>query len=105
MKNFVEHEFSSDIDLTENYRDQWVAMKIKVDLILSTNEENDEISSAVNETKRNFRLPKLELKRFDGDTKNWLGFWGQLKKIMRMIVSIEMTCSSFFCKQQKLVHR
>ncbi|XP_035229520.1 uncharacterized protein LOC118201511 [Stegodyphus dumicola] len=29
----------------------------------------------------NFRLPKLELKRFDGNIKNWLGFWGKFKKI------------------------
>ncbi|GBM33544.1 hypothetical protein AVEN_197303-1 [Araneus ventricosus] len=81
MENFDEDEFSSDIDVTENYRDQCIAMKIKIDLILSTNEGNDEISNVVNETKRNFRLLKLELKRFDGDIKNWLGFWGQFKKI------------------------
>ncbi|XP_035205326.1 uncharacterized protein LOC118180329, partial [Stegodyphus dumicola] len=81
MENFNEDEFSNDMELTESYRNQLVAMETKVNLMLSTTERKDEISSVVNETKRNFRLPKLELKRFDGNFKNWLGFWGQFKKI------------------------
>ncbi|XP_035221803.1 uncharacterized protein LOC118194722 [Stegodyphus dumicola] len=34
-----------------------------------------------NSRKRNFKLPKLELQKFNGETRNWLGFWGQFKKI------------------------
>jgi hypothetical protein len=45
----------------------------------------DQISERSNLTtqslNRKFCLPKLELKKFDGDVKNWLGFWGQIKKI------------------------
>lgn len=26
-------------------------------------------------------MPKLTLKQFDGNVRNWLGFWGQFKKI------------------------
>jgi hypothetical protein len=32
-------------------------------------------------TKRNYKLPKIEIKKFDGDLKNWLGFWAQFQKI------------------------
>uniref|UniRef100_A0A0K8SC48 Uncharacterized protein n=1 Tax=Lygus hesperus TaxID=30085 RepID=A0A0K8SC48_LYGHE len=32
-------------------------------------------------SKRNFKLPKIEQKQFDGELKNWLGFWGQFKVI------------------------
>ena len=32
-------------------------------------------------TKRKFKLPTLELKKFGGDVQDWLTFWGQLKKI------------------------
>lgn len=31
--------------------------------------------------KRNFKLPKIELKKFNGDLKEWLGFWSQFEKI------------------------
>lgn len=31
--------------------------------------------------RRKFRLPKLELKKFDGDVRNWILFWGKFKKI------------------------
>ena len=33
------------------------------------------------EPKKNFRLPKIELKKFSGDIKDWLQFWSQFKKI------------------------
>ena len=32
-------------------------------------------------TKRKFKLPKLELTKFNGDIKDWLSFWSQFKKI------------------------
>ena len=32
-------------------------------------------------TKRKFKLPTLELKKFGGDVKDWLTFWGKFKKI------------------------
>lgn len=38
-------------------------------------------SSFSSENKRKFRLPKIELKNFDGNVKNWIGFWGQFLKI------------------------
>jgi hypothetical protein len=38
-------------------------------------------SLATQLSNRNFCLPKQELEKFDGGIKNWLGFWGQFKKI------------------------
>jgi len=31
--------------------------------------------------KRNFRLPKIELRKFSGELKEWLGWWAQFEKI------------------------
>src|SRR5436190_4858357 len=31
--------------------------------------------------KRKFKLPTLEFKKFGGEIKDWLPFWGQFKKI------------------------
>lgn len=35
----------------------------------------------MNVTKRKFKLPTIELKKFGGKVKDWLTFWGQFKKI------------------------
>ncbi|CAG9814315.1 unnamed protein product [Phaedon cochleariae] len=37
--------------------------------------------SGESSTKRNFRLPRIELKEFNGHVRSWIGFWGQFKKI------------------------
>lgn len=34
-----------------------------------------------NDSKRRFKLPKIELKKFGGDLKDWLQFWSQFKNI------------------------
>jgi hypothetical protein len=45
------------------------------------NDDNEVASSVTGDSdmsrKRNFRLPKLEMKLFDGDFRNWIRFWGQ----------------------------
>ncbi|XP_066907403.1 uncharacterized protein [Halyomorpha halys] len=38
-------------------------------------------SSASNNKKGNLKLPKIELKKFNGEIKEWLGFWGQFSRI------------------------
>ncbi|KAF8785659.1 hypothetical protein HNY73_011174 [Argiope bruennichi] len=43
MEN-IEEEFSNDLDIAENYRDQWIAMKTKADFVLATKEENSDTS-------------------------------------------------------------
>ncbi|GBM91953.1 hypothetical protein AVEN_109123-1 [Araneus ventricosus] len=58
MENFEEDEFSRNIDLTENYRYHWIAMKTKVDLILSTNDGNDEISDVEIESDERLQLAR-----------------------------------------------
>lgn len=44
----------------------------------------DDMSSFSDDTSniiRKFKLPKLEMKKFYGDVKNWMAFWGQVQKI------------------------
>ncbi|XP_055924479.1 uncharacterized protein LOC129956576 [Argiope bruennichi] len=42
---------------------------------------NADTSSSVGGEKRKFKLPRLELKKFGGEIKDWLPFWGQFRKI------------------------
>jgi hypothetical protein len=38
-------------------------------------------SSPTTRAKKNYRLPMIEIKKFEGDTREWLGWWSQFKKI------------------------
>ncbi|GBM92706.1 hypothetical protein AVEN_87632-1 [Araneus ventricosus] len=43
--------------------------------------ENNSESQSVKSCDRKYRLPKLELKKFSGDIKSFLGFWRQFSRI------------------------
>ena len=47
----------------------------------TTIKTEDGDNSLLNVTKRKFKLPTIELKKFGGDDKDWLTFWGQFLKI------------------------
>jgi hypothetical protein len=32
-------------------------------------------------SQQNIHFPKFEFKKFDGELKNWIGFWSQFSKI------------------------
>ncbi|GBN68007.1 hypothetical protein AVEN_222814-1 [Araneus ventricosus] len=72
----INHEF----DESECYIYKWGIAESNLASLLA---EKDS-SSVVNESfKQNsvLRYPKLKLPTFDGNIKNWLGYWGQFKKI------------------------
>lgn len=51
----------------------------------------DDNKSVVSETvsKRRFKLPKVELKKFNGEIKEWLCFQGQFKKVHENIAPVD----------------
>jgi hypothetical protein len=53
------------------YVQRWLSADIKME---------DDHNSVLNASKRKFKFPTVELKKFGGDIKDWL-FWGQFKKI------------------------
>jgi hypothetical protein len=76
----------------------------------------DDGNSMLNASKRKFKLPTLELKKFGGDVKDRLTFWGQFKKMdedpgqafekrlgryqiprWELNTSIQSLCLPFFC--------
>ncbi|KAJ0175545.1 hypothetical protein K1T71_008704 [Dendrolimus kikuchii] len=90
-----EEETFKELDLEGFYQREtdYTLLKTRCEKLLRT--ESDEVSEFGNvntlfnnkssdkpqTTQRKFQLPTLELKQFDGDITNWLGFWGQFKKI------------------------
>ncbi|GBL92908.1 hypothetical protein AVEN_54567-1 [Araneus ventricosus] len=63
----INHEF----DESECYIDKWRIVESKLASLFNVSVTQNAV----------FRYPKLKLPAFDGYIKNWLGFWGQFKKI------------------------
>ncbi|GFU46429.1 DUF1758 domain-containing protein [Trichonephila clavipes] len=65
----------SDFEEPETYRDRYLENCFKIENRLQENSAPSEAE------KRKFKLPKIELKKFNGDPKEFLAFWSQFKKI------------------------
>ncbi|XP_063537530.1 uncharacterized protein LOC134746888 [Cydia strobilella] len=99
----TEDEIYKDCMTSDKYQSDWERIKVMYDNVSWKNErkrrsrkssgsdvsnntdkshqscEKSACSSACHS--RRFRLPKFELRKFDGNTKNWIGFWCQFQKI------------------------
>ncbi|XP_045541691.1 uncharacterized protein LOC106718201 isoform X2 [Papilio machaon] len=74
---FDEVRLENEISDAGKYRARWSLLDTKYSNLLKTfTKSNHE----ANENRR-FKLPTLDVKKFDGHIKNWLPFWGQFKKI------------------------
>ncbi|XP_054283392.1 uncharacterized protein LOC129000453 [Macrosteles quadrilineatus] len=85
----TEEDLEAEFDTTESYRDMLSSMRAKYDHFIiqvglsqqSRSEVGDTVHSLKLVSKKGLSLPKLQLNQFDGDVKNWIGFWGQFKKV------------------------
>ncbi|GBN74321.1 hypothetical protein AVEN_262188-1 [Araneus ventricosus] len=89
-----EKEFEAEFDVVKDFRDKAVRIEIKARRIInyqqhnvstvlhSTHSDSAIFNSAENAVieKRRFKLPELELRKFDGVVKEWLYFWSQFEK-------------------------
>ncbi|GFS82217.1 uncharacterized protein TNCV_250541 [Trichonephila clavipes] len=70
-----EQLFSEDFEEAETYRDRYLENCFKIENRIQENAGPSEAE------KRKFKLPKIELKKFNGDPKEILAIWSQFKKI------------------------
>lgn len=56
-------------------------MKCEVHSRRYENEQTTLYNECNEKSKRNFYVPKIELKTFDDNIKNWFWFWGQFRTI------------------------
>ncbi|XP_067130317.1 cilia- and flagella-associated protein 57-like [Centruroides vittatus] len=71
-----------EIEGIENYNGTFVDLKTRLERRLNTSEQDETRSEGeTGYSKGNFKLPKIELQKFDGNLKNYLSFWGLFKKI------------------------
>ncbi|GBN38795.1 hypothetical protein AVEN_75280-1 [Araneus ventricosus] len=74
-----EKDFEAEFEVVEDFRDRAIRIETKARRIITCQQN---VSTILNTTeKRRFKLPKLELRKFDGDVKEWLYFWSQFEKI------------------------
>ncbi|XP_035232998.1 uncharacterized protein LOC118204817 [Stegodyphus dumicola] len=87
LSTLSENEIESEFDVIEDYRDKAVRFETKVKDILQNLQNVSALNLILNESvnenvcKRTFKLQKLELRKFDGEIKEWLFFWNQFEKI------------------------
>ncbi|GFU50602.1 putative RNA-directed DNA polymerase from transposon X-element [Trichonephila clavipes] len=75
-------EYEDDFNKAEKYRDKMnqLSVELEYDVNKSLNKPQSEAQISQGNT-RKFKLPKLELTRFNGDPKDFLNFWSQFEKI------------------------
>lgn len=85
-----EEDLINEVTKADEYANAFNEMTIKVNnIILSQNNDHiscaSELGSVENNSsctkQRKFKLPLLQLKKFDGNLLNWLQFWAQFSKI------------------------
>ncbi|GBL73627.1 hypothetical protein AVEN_230633-1 [Araneus ventricosus] len=82
-----EDTLSAEMEGCDKYRDEFHVLTGIMDEKLEKNtgrtgsiSADDSVSSVTVKEKR-YKLPKIEIKSFDGELTNWLCFWAQFRKI------------------------
>lgn len=86
-----EEDLLAEMEYCETYRKKFIELSIMYEDIfretkVAVSRDPSEIStgnnlSADGRNKRKFKLPTIEFKTFNGNIKDWLGFWSQFSKI------------------------
>ncbi|GBN25049.1 hypothetical protein AVEN_206250-1 [Araneus ventricosus] len=71
-----EQAYEEDFLSSEKYRDKYIELCSEIKQMCLKDSSTQDFSE-----KRKFKLPKIELKKFDGDSKDYLTFWSQFRKI------------------------
>ncbi|GFW33129.1 DUF1758 domain-containing protein [Trichonephila clavipes] len=70
-----ERLFAEDLEDVEIYREKFWELAMKIEL------KSQECTVSSDKESRKFKLPKIELKKFNGEAKKYLNFWSQFQKI------------------------
>ncbi|GBN70456.1 hypothetical protein AVEN_228019-1 [Araneus ventricosus] len=72
----AEQAYEEEFLSAEKYRDNYIELCSQIEQLSLKDSSTKDFSE-----KRKFKLPKIELKKFDGDAKDYLTFWSQFRKI------------------------
>jgi len=81
----TDQELETEQDDCDVYSDRIMATIEKAEYAVTSQiQEIDSVKAkpvGVEGDKRGYKLPKIEIPKFDGDLKHWLGWWSQFEKI------------------------
>jgi len=86
----AEEEQDAELTTVSAYEEKYRTAKIRGESFLDTNTQSSSadgslsyvsVDSEAVASKKTYKLPKIELKKFGGELKDWLGFWSQFEKI------------------------
>ncbi|KAJ8970484.1 hypothetical protein NQ317_016240 [Molorchus minor] len=80
-RNVDNSEIEEEFKTIEVYREEMIKYRSECEFVLKSQDLQRDGGSVTSQSKRRFKLPKLEVTKFNGDVKNWIGFWGQIRKI------------------------
>ena len=76
-----EDELDKEMQGADEYAHKYKRLNLHMQRCLNAAIKAEDCDNSVlTVTKRKFKLPTIELKKFGGDVKDWLTFWGQFKK-------------------------
>lgn len=82
LVDFNEEEYNKESNSIEEYEDKIRDIKIDVEVFLNPVRcDSPGLGDGSSIRRKNYRLPKIELKKFDGQWTEWLGWWAQFSKI------------------------
>lgn len=83
-----EEDYEAEMMDIAKYRDKISGARWRIDTIgtqphsdRSPTGSYDSVFSADSSKKKCFKLPKIQIPKFDGDLRSWLGWWSQFEKI------------------------
>ncbi|OXA50439.1 uncharacterized protein LOC110854179 [Folsomia candida] len=74
-------EFASEYASVVEYKEKFTDVTLRLKEVMEEEETSEASSSGSSKSKSKIRLPKLEFKKYGGDPREWLSFWGQFKSI------------------------
>jgi hypothetical protein len=82
-----ENEMDTELAAASDYQTRMRRIQVQLEEVLHqrphspTSSEYSTVSGRRLEKKRQFKLPKIELKKFNGEVTEWLSWWAQFQKI------------------------
>ena len=79
-----DEDLDSEMMSISEYEERFMTAKLKAEKFLVDKVDHVSDNSTHSGEKvhtKTYKLPKIEIRKFDGDLKEWLGFWSQFQKI------------------------
>jgi len=86
-----EEDLEQESESVQQYRSRINRARIAIDNLLTprlkspTPSESSYSTALGGDRQRNFKLPKIELRKFNGEYEDWLGRWSQFLKIQTIM--------------------